>query len=560
MREIPLDDIFSPKALRLAWDRYVRSRQKLSKDRRGIYAFGAALDENLIDLSRAILAGRVEPRTPAKFYHPKANGMQRTFTVLQVEDAIIYQALANAIATETYEQRCEKTPFIFANRLNSDVSQGTAILDDADANLFFFQRWEPSWKLFRDAVDGILDQSASVFEFATDITGFFDGVPQSLLLDTLTGAGLPEQARDWLGRALAIWSGTREGSTPGVGIPQGPDASAFFADLFLDPLDQQLGEQGLKYFRYVDDIRIFSHDRAELRRHLVQIDRWLKTRGLSLNAKKTSIQKVDASNRDNFRIHFEYGDELTAAQSNRNRQDVSIAEQVGSIITSGPLLNLFLGDLVWEARSKLIEIGESIENESPVLEDLPFVGKQTRNAVKIVEDMVDAPPDDAAMIIGDAAILTDEVLPMWLELLPKDEIFPHLFHIIWAVSAFPTDPRAEAGLLAALKQYQDYESIQQEILQNLGRFSPDDRTLAETVLPLARDTNLSWYPRTEAFLLVLNHARDPQLRAAAKLASQRDESPQLKRELALWSAQNVSEDEIDAMLETYSSPPGSETA
>ena len=554
MREIPLDDIFSPKALRLGWDRYVRGRQKLSKDRRGIYAFGAALDENLMDLSQAILAGKVEPRTPAKFYHPKANGMQRTFTVLQVEDAIIYQALANAIATETYEQRCEKTPFIFANRLNSDVSQGTAILDDADANLFFFQRWEPSWKLFRDAVDGILDQSASVFEFATDITGFFDGVPQSLLLDTLTRAGLPEQARDWLGRALAIWSGTREGSTPGVGIPQGPDASAFFADLFLDPLDQQLGEQGLKYFRYVDDIRIFSHDRAELRRHLVQIDRWLKTRGLSLNAKKTSIQKVDASNRDDFRIHFEYGDELTAAQSNRNRQDVSIAEQVGSIITSGPVLNHFLGDLVREARSKLVEIGKSIQNESPMLGDLPFVGKQTRDATKILEDMgADAPSEDIDILI-------DEVLPMWLDLLLEEEVFPQLRHIIWALSAFPTDPRAQAGLIRALHHYQDYESIQQEILQNLSRFHPTDQVLAQTVLPLARDTSLSWYPRTEAFLLILKHARDPQLRASAKLSSQRDESPQLKRELALWSAQNVSEDEIDAMLETYSSPSESETA
>jgi hypothetical protein len=58
---------------------------------------------------------------------------------------------------------------------------------------------------------------------------------------------------DLLNDCLNIYSGTKESVTPGVGIPQGPAASFFFANVFLTDLDYEISQKGYTYYRYMDD-------------------------------------------------------------------------------------------------------------------------------------------------------------------------------------------------------------------------------------------------------------------------------------------------------------------
>jgi len=97
---------------------------------------------------------------------------------------------------------------------------------------------------------------------------------------------------------LNAWSGTKEGSTPGVGIPQGPQPSYLLANLLLFPLDKQLISEAFKYYRYMDDIKIYGYSEAELRNVLVLIDNYLKGHGLSINSKKTGITLIDQDKED----------------------------------------------------------------------------------------------------------------------------------------------------------------------------------------------------------------------------------------------------------------------
>ena len=59
-----------------------------------------------------------------------------------------------------------------------------------------------------------------------------------------------------LREALKIWQGDEQGQLIGVGLPQGYEASAFLADLYLEPVDRLLleySQQGYQVGRYVDD-------------------------------------------------------------------------------------------------------------------------------------------------------------------------------------------------------------------------------------------------------------------------------------------------------------------
>ena len=145
------------------------------------------------------------------------------------------------------------------------------------------------------------------FVLETDITGFFDSIPHYNLLSVLSDEYKAEtNVLDLIGDCLNIWSGTNDGLTPGVGIPQSTEASAFFANIILHNLDNILIETALPYFRYMDDIRIFGDTQEELRELLREIDNYLKRNALSLNSKKTLIEEIKITNKDESYINFDY--------------------------------------------------------------------------------------------------------------------------------------------------------------------------------------------------------------------------------------------------------------
>jgi RNA-directed DNA polymerase len=84
-------------------------------------------------------------------------------------------------------------------------------------------------------------------------------------------------------------------AAPGCGLPIGNLSSQFFANVYLDALDQFCKHQlkAKRYLRYVDDFVLFHHDRAQLLDWQAQITEFLGTR-LRLGLKADiRLQRID---------------------------------------------------------------------------------------------------------------------------------------------------------------------------------------------------------------------------------------------------------------------------
>lgn len=290
---------FNPENLKLAYYRIVCWPERLVKDRFGIHAIGAQLDKNLNQLSEKLISGKYTPQRGFKYYEPKSSGTQRTKTLLMIEDAIVYQAIANVIAARNYDLLAEHDDFVFGSVLMPDSKEGIGLLNQEYPKYFFFKFWKSLFIRFKDSVIKAIEQDKATHKFETDITGFFDSIPHyNLLLTLSTHFKVEDEILDLLSVCLNAWSGTKESSTPGVGIPQGPQPSFLLANLLLYPLDKQLISEAFKYYRYMDDIKIYGYSESELRNVLVLIDNYLKGHGLSINSKKTGITEIDAAKED----------------------------------------------------------------------------------------------------------------------------------------------------------------------------------------------------------------------------------------------------------------------
>jgi retron-type reverse transcriptase len=269
------------------------------KDQVGIRAFRSQLDKNCEQLSQHIIGGRFTAQRGFKFYVPKSSKTMRTKGVLFIEDAIVYQAIANVIAAQTFEKLNQYSPFVFGSVLNEEVKYGVDILNEEKPNFFFFKFWQGLHQKYAYSIIQAIEIDKVKYKFETDITGFFDSIPHyNLLLKLSVEFGVEDEILDLLGECLNIWSGTKEGPTPGVGIPQGPPPSFLLANLLLHGLDQKIVEQGFRYYRYMDDISIYSYEEDELLDALLIIDKYTKSNALSINAKKTSIQEIKEGTED----------------------------------------------------------------------------------------------------------------------------------------------------------------------------------------------------------------------------------------------------------------------
>ncbi len=92
--------------------------------------------------------------------------------------------------------------------------------------------------------------------------------------------------------------------------------SPLLANLYLDPLDKQMVEQGYQMVRYADDMVVLCRSREEAEAALGLLREWVVAHGLTLHPEKTRV--VDASQRGGFDFlgyHFERGMRWASARS-----------------------------------------------------------------------------------------------------------------------------------------------------------------------------------------------------------------------------------------------------
>jgi len=158
-------------------------------------------------------------------------------------------------------------------------------LGKTDENTRHFRQWEHS-------------QTAR-FVLKFDISNFFPSIRHQDLLGILESrlGGHPpsaiHEALDLLPHLLRYryrCDGTDEVRTCEGGLPIGNTTERFFSNLYLSSLDDLLLERPeVASSRRLDDIRVYSNDRAVLLEILELLTGEAEKIGLSVNSKKTSI-------------------------------------------------------------------------------------------------------------------------------------------------------------------------------------------------------------------------------------------------------------------------------
>jgi RNA-directed DNA polymerase len=142
-----------------------------------------------------------------------------------------------------------------------------------------------------------------------DLKSYFDTIPFELLL-----ARVKEQVADGAVLALIeayLHQGVLEAMRywePEAGTPQGAVVSPLLSNIYLNPLDHLVAQQGIEMVRYADDFVIMCRSEAEAQRALALVQQWTTQAGLTLHPEKTRI--VDATKHGGFDFlgyHFERG-------------------------------------------------------------------------------------------------------------------------------------------------------------------------------------------------------------------------------------------------------------
>lgn len=278
-----LDQLRHPDNLRRAW-RWLRSNADAAYKSyfRSLYQRFAIAEEALLDdLADRLKRGIYEPEPSTKLFHPKASGILRPYSLLSVEDQIVYQAAMNLIAEKLYPrviQRYHKSVFghLYAGK----------------SSTWFYRKWADGYKAFNQATRQSFTDGY-VYTASFDLTACYDSLDHRVLKHFLSKLGFDPDFCSKLTEWLEKWTATGTGIFHNHGIPQGPLSSGLLSEVVLSYFDDlKLKHTDFRYLRYVDDIRLFAKDEHTLRRLLVRLDEMSKDIGLFPQSGKIGIHRI----------------------------------------------------------------------------------------------------------------------------------------------------------------------------------------------------------------------------------------------------------------------------
>ena len=143
------------------------------------------------------------------------------------------------------------------------------------------------------------------FAFKVDIKHYFDTIDHEVLLGIIRRRIKGEDILWLIQKILA----NHHTGTSGKGMPLGNWTSQFFANIYLNELDQFVKHK-LKaryYIRYVDDFIILRHNRVRLQEYEQRVSQFLHTLKLELHPTKCKIIPLErGTTLLGFRIFYHY--------------------------------------------------------------------------------------------------------------------------------------------------------------------------------------------------------------------------------------------------------------
>ena len=278
-----IDKVYAPPNLRAAFADVKANHGKGGVDHVTVEQFEAHLDEELDRLYWSLREGTYRPQAIRRAWIDKLGSREkRPLGIPTVRDRVVQAALRNVLEP-LYERDFAEHSYGFRpNRGAKDALR---------------------------RVDGLL-RAGYTWVVDADLKSYFDSIPRDRLLGAV-------RTRVSDGRVLALVEAFlrqrvmegMESWTPEAGTPQGAVISPLLSNLYLDPLDHAMAEQGFEMTRYADDFVVQCRSEQEAREVLAAVTAWTAQAGLTLHPDKTRI--TDATRKGNgfdfLGYHFEAG-------------------------------------------------------------------------------------------------------------------------------------------------------------------------------------------------------------------------------------------------------------
>ena len=264
-----IDVITSKENLNKAYKKVVKNKGASGVDGMKVEELDAYIKENRNEILQSIRNRTYMPKPVRRVYIPKDNGKKRPLGIPTVLDRVIQQAIAQPII-DIYED-------IF-----SDFSYG----------------FRPG-RSCHDAIRQALEYLNEGYEWVIDldIEQFFDKVNHDKLIQILreqvNDSTTLNLIRKYL-KAGVMEDGLERATT--TGVPQGGPVSVILSNVYLDKLDKELEQRGLRFTRYADDTLIFTKSEMAANRVMKSITDWIERKlFLKVNATKTKVVRPTRS-------------------------------------------------------------------------------------------------------------------------------------------------------------------------------------------------------------------------------------------------------------------------
>ncbi|MBM3881912.1 MAG: group II intron reverse transcriptase/maturase [Verrucomicrobia bacterium] len=278
-----IDKVWNETTLKLAAWAVIRNAGAPGIDHRTTEQLEAELSTEVAMLSRRIREDTYQPQPVKRVWIEKPGSVdKRPLGIPVVRDRVV-QGAVRAVIEPIFEH--EFAPQSYGFRPGRSAQQAIARIE----------------QLLGEGYVWVVD---------ADLKSYFDTIEQDQLL-----ARIEEKISD--GRILQMIKGflkqgvmdTAKGWQPTErGTPQGAVLSPLLANIYLNPLDHEMAEQGYEMIRYADDFIVLCRTEAEAQRALAQVGEWVRKAGLTLHPDKTRL--VDARQPGGFDFlgwHFERG-------------------------------------------------------------------------------------------------------------------------------------------------------------------------------------------------------------------------------------------------------------
>lgn len=260
-----MEVILTKENLNRAYKKVIANKGASGIDEITVEELGSYIRENRESIINALRNRTYFPKPVRRVYIPKDNGKKRPLGIPTALDRTIQQAVAQPIS-DIYE------------KIFSEYSYG-------------FRPNRSCHDAIRQALEYLNDGCEWVIDI--DIEQFFDKVNHDKLIQILreqvNDSGVLNLIRKYL-KAGAMEKGIIKATK--TGVPQGGPISVILSNVYLDKLDKELEQRGLRFVRYADDVLIFTKSEIAANRVMASISSWTERKlFLKVNATKSKVAR-----------------------------------------------------------------------------------------------------------------------------------------------------------------------------------------------------------------------------------------------------------------------------